>query len=127
MSTLSFCNSYYVYPPDSSSVAILIIGNGQTLASIINFKFCYIALNVFWAISGMIVGQVRSLRSFAWFTNVNIWLNIIVMIMTVSGNPSGAVRADYVVDGRCRQVSSRPLAVQPHGSLAANPDDRLDP
>lgn len=67
------------------NVAILIIGNGQTLASIIKFKFCYIALNVFWAVAGMIVGQIKSLRNFAWFTNINIWLNIIVMAITMAG------------------------------------------
>ncbi|KAF7969159.1 hypothetical protein HWV62_28208 [Athelia sp. TMB] len=67
------------------NVALLIIGNGQTLASIIEFKFCYIALNVFFAILGGVGGQIRSLRNFAWFANINIWLNILVMIMTMVG------------------------------------------
>lgn len=67
------------------NVAILIIGNGQTLATIIKFKFCYIALNVFWALAGMVIGQIKSLRSFGWFTNINIWLNIIVMVITMAG------------------------------------------
>ncbi|KZP18705.1 hypothetical protein FIBSPDRAFT_893296 [Athelia psychrophila] len=67
------------------NVALLIIGNGQTLASLIEFKFCYIALNVFFAILGGLGGQIRSLRNFAWFANINIWLNIIVMLMTMIG------------------------------------------
>lgn len=29
------------------NVAILILGNGQTLASVINYKFCFVALNIF--------------------------------------------------------------------------------
>lgn len=67
------------------NVAILIIGNGQTLATIINYKFCYIVLNVFWALAGMLAGQIKSLRNFAWFTNLNIWLNLVVMAITMAG------------------------------------------
>ncbi|KAL1407205.1 hypothetical protein Q8F55_006621 [Vanrija albida] len=67
------------------NVAILIIGNGQTLATIINYKFCYIVLNVFWALAGMVAGQIKSLRNFAWFTNLNIWLNLVVMAITMAG------------------------------------------
>ncbi|RSH78012.1 uncharacterized protein EHS24_002463 [Apiotrichum porosum] len=67
------------------NVAILIIANGQTLASMIEWKFCFIALNIFWMLAGMVVGQIRTLRSFAWFTNMNIWLNIIVMVLTMVG------------------------------------------
>jgi hypothetical protein len=33
----------------------------------------------------MVFGQVRSLRNFAWFANLNIWINILVMIMTMVG------------------------------------------
>lgn len=36
-------------------------------------------------IIGMVFGQIRSLKNFAWFTNVNIWLNIITMVMTMIG------------------------------------------
>lgn len=34
---------------------------------------------------GLIAGQIRSLRGFSWFTNVNIWLNILLMILTMIG------------------------------------------
>ncbi|RSH93075.1 hypothetical protein EHS25_007428 [Saitozyma podzolica] len=67
------------------NVGILLIGNGQTLASLINYQFCYIALIVFFTILGMVFGQVRSLRNFAWFANLNIWINILVMVMTMVG------------------------------------------
>jgi L-asparagine transporter-like permease len=33
----------------------------------------------------MVFGQVRSLRNFAWFANLNIWINILVMVMTMVG------------------------------------------
>lgn len=34
---------------------------------------------------GLVAGQIRSLRGFSWFTNVNVWLSIIVMILTMVG------------------------------------------
>lgn len=67
------------------NVALLIIGNGQTLVEMINWKFCYIALNIFFMLVGMTGGQIRSLRNFSWFANINVWLNILVMVLTVVG------------------------------------------
>jgi len=58
------------------NVAILIIGNGQTLVAMIEWKFCYLALNIFFMLIGMVGGQIRSLRDFAWFANANVWLNV---------------------------------------------------
>lgn len=58
------------------NVAILVIGNGQTLVAMIDYKFCYLALNIFMMLIGMVGGQIRSLRDFAWFANVNVWLNV---------------------------------------------------
>jgi len=68
------------------NVGILIIGCGTKLATIIEYKFCYIALCVFWALFGMIGGQIKSFRSFAWFTNVNVFLNIVLMIIMMVGS-----------------------------------------
>lgn len=65
------------------NVAILIIGCGTKLATIIKYKFCFIALCVFWALLGMIAGQIKSFRNFAWFTNINIWLNLCMMIIVM--------------------------------------------
>lgn len=68
------------------NVAILIIGCGTKLATIIKYKFCYIALCVFWALLGMIAGQIKSFRNFAWFTNINIWLNLALMIIVMAAS-----------------------------------------
>jgi hypothetical protein len=68
------------------NVAILIIGCGTKLSTIIKYKFCYIALCVFWALVGMIAGQIKSFRSFAWFTNINVFLNIVMMIIMMVGS-----------------------------------------
>lgn len=67
------------------NVAILIIACGQTLVVMIKWKFCYLALNIFFMFVGMFGGQVRSLRNFSWFASIDIWLNIATMIITVVG------------------------------------------
>ncbi|KAL1406711.1 hypothetical protein Q8F55_008417 [Vanrija albida] len=67
------------------NVAALIVGNGQALATIIDYKFCYIAVNVVWAVAGALAGQVKRLRNFAWFTSVNIFLSLAGMALVLVG------------------------------------------
>ena len=67
------------------NVGILITGQSTQLATIIEYKFCFIAIAIFWMLAGMIVGQIRSLRNFAWFTNLGIWLNLLTMVLVMVG------------------------------------------
>jgi len=38
---------------------------------------------VIWTIAGMITGQIRSLKNFGWLAHCSIWLNILVLFMTM--------------------------------------------
>lgn len=58
---------------------------GQGLAQIIDFKFCYIALNVFFAIVGAALSQIKTIRGLGVFTCVNFVINMIVMVTTMVG------------------------------------------
>jgi hypothetical protein len=82
---------------------------------------------------GLLAGQIRSLRGFSWFTNVNIWLNLLLMVLTMIGvalfdpipSQSGHVdlsepimRAGWVPSytiGWYQQVSGVQLAVFAYG------------
>lgn len=64
---------------------MLIVMQGQALAEIIGFTFCYLALCIFFALLGMVLSQVKTLHGIAWFVNVNLWINIIVMCLTMIG------------------------------------------
>lgn len=64
---------------------MLIIMQGQGLAQIIDFKFCYIALNVFFAILGAALSQIKTIRGLGVFTCVNFVINIVVMATTMAG------------------------------------------
>lgn len=35
------------------------------------------------AIAGLGLGQVRTLRGLGWFANLAVWLNVVVMVMTI--------------------------------------------
>ena len=37
----------------------------------IDYKLCYIVITLLWMLSGMIGGQIKSLRNFAVFANLN--------------------------------------------------------
>lgn len=67
------------------NVGMLIVMQGQALAEIIGFTFCYLALCIFFALLGMVLSQVKTLHGIAWFVNVNLWINIIVMCLTMIG------------------------------------------
>ncbi|BEJ11713.1 hypothetical protein CspHIS471_0201730 [Cutaneotrichosporon sp. HIS471] len=67
------------------NTAMLIIMSGQGLAEIIDWKFCYLALNVFFALLGAILSQFKTIRGLGIFTVIGTVLNVIVMVLTMAG------------------------------------------
>ena len=66
------------------NVGIIIIGNGQALSQISQFRLCYAICCLIWAIAGFFVGQVRTLQKYGWLANCAIWLNVLIMIFTMA-------------------------------------------
>ncbi|GAB7356348.1 hypothetical protein MBLNU459_g7138t1 [Dothideomycetes sp. NU459] len=64
------------------NVGVIVIGNGQGLYEI-NSNICFIVCCVIWTVLGMVIGQIRTLQKFGWIANLAIWLNIVVMIITI--------------------------------------------
>jgi hypothetical protein len=65
------------------NVGIIIIGNGQALSQISQFKLCYAVCCIIWAFCGFVIGQVRTLQKYGWLANAAIWLNVLVIIFTM--------------------------------------------
>jgi hypothetical protein len=63
-------------------VGVIIIGNGQGLYQI-NDNICYIVCCVIWSALGMVLGQVRTLQRFGWIANFAVWINVLVMVITM--------------------------------------------
>ena len=63
-------------------VGVIIIGNGQGLYQI-NCNICYVVCCVIWSVLGMFLGQIRTLQRFGWIANFAVWINVIVMVLTM--------------------------------------------
>ncbi|KAH7925976.1 hypothetical protein BV22DRAFT_1033370 [Leucogyrophana mollusca] len=65
------------------NVGIIILGNGQGLSQMAKFRLCFSVCNVVWTLGGMILGQIRTLQKFGHLANLAIWMNVLVLIMTM--------------------------------------------
>lgn len=71
------------------NVTLLIVSNGQGLAQMAvgangNGFLCFIAAEVIFMVIGFILGQIRTLQRLSYLANIAVWLNIIVIIMTMA-------------------------------------------
>ncbi|OXV05166.1 hypothetical protein Egran_07066 [Elaphomyces granulatus] len=65
------------------SVGLIIISNGQALSQVSKFRLCYAVCCLLWALLGFVVGQIRTLRRYGWLANMAVWLNLLVMFISM--------------------------------------------
>ncbi|KAF7942939.1 uncharacterized protein EAE97_006393 [Botrytis byssoidea] len=65
------------------NVGVIVISNGQALSQMSKYKLCFSICILVWALGGMLLGQIRSLQKFGYLANFAIWLNILVILMTM--------------------------------------------
>ena len=65
------------------NVGTIIISNGEALSEASKFKLCYAVCCLVWALSGFILGQIRSLQRFTWLANAAVFINLILMFITM--------------------------------------------
>lgn len=66
------------------NVGLIVVSNGEALSQAAKFKLCFAVCCLVWALAGFVVGQVRTLQKFGWLANMAVWINIIVMIITMA-------------------------------------------
>ncbi|KAF2723189.1 hypothetical protein K431DRAFT_302109 [Polychaeton citri CBS 116435] len=94
-----------------SLALILILGqvtiqNGQALSLVSKFRLCYVVCPILFIVAGFFLGQIRTLRNFGIIANLAIWLNLLVIFITmgvISNSPpnysiSGLGSAGSAVD-----------------------------
>lgn len=74
--------------------------SSRSHSTIIDYKFCFVALNVFFTVFSMVMGQIKSLRNFSWIANLNIWLSEQYYI-SISATSK-------IADGQCRRCDHPP-------------------
>lgn len=70
------------------NVSLLITSNGQGLAQMVvglNGKgfLCFIVAELIFMLIGFVLGQIRTLQRLSFLANIAIWLNVVVIIMTM--------------------------------------------
>ena len=65
------------------AVALIIISNGEALSEASKFKLCYAVCCLVWALAGFFVGQIRTLQKFGWLANFAVWINLLIMFITM--------------------------------------------
>ncbi|KZO89989.1 hypothetical protein CALVIDRAFT_569455 [Calocera viscosa TUFC12733] len=70
-------------PSFIGQVATIILGNGQALFQITQSNLCFIVCVVIFAVLGMVLGQIQSLKSVAWIGGASVYMNITVICLTI--------------------------------------------
>ena len=65
------------------SVGLIVISSGEALSEVTKFKLCYAVCTLIWALVGWVVGQVRTLQKFGWLANAAVWINLLIMFITM--------------------------------------------
>lgn len=70
------------------NVSLLITSNGQGLAQMAagqngNGFLCFIVAELIFMLIGFVLGQIRTLQRLSFLANIAIWLNVVVIIMTM--------------------------------------------
>lgn len=63
---------------------IICLSNGQSLSQMAKGNICSVVAILVWALFGMVLGQVRSLKGFGLIANASVWLNILLMILSMA-------------------------------------------
>ncbi|OCB89174.1 hypothetical protein A7U60_g3657 [Sanghuangporus baumii] len=66
------------------NVGTICLGNAQSVEQIArDNQFCFSVAILIWALVGMVIGQVRSLKQYGWLANSAVWLNLLVIFITM--------------------------------------------
>ncbi|KID77909.1 N amino acid transport system protein [Metarhizium brunneum] len=65
------------------NVGAIIISNGEALSEAVKFKLCYAICCLVWALAGFVLGQIRTLQKFTWLANVAVFINLLIMFITM--------------------------------------------
>ncbi|KAH8112279.1 transmembrane amino acid transporter protein-domain-containing protein [Phellopilus nigrolimitatus] len=86
------------------NVGTICLGNAQSVEQIArNNQFCFSIAILIWALVGMIIGQVRTLKQYGWLANSAVWLNLLIIFISmgvVAHSPPNFVsaKAAYGID-----------------------------
>ncbi|PPR06113.1 hypothetical protein CVT24_004213 [Panaeolus cyanescens] len=97
------------------NVATICLANGQSLSQISKAKLCFSVCILIWTIVGFGIGQVRTLKNYSWMANSAVWLNLLLIFMSmgfISHSPPNFAAAQSSLG-----VEPGPVTTQAFGKL----------
>ncbi|EER36957.1 amino acid transporter [Histoplasma capsulatum var. duboisii H88] len=67
------------------NVGAIVISNGLALSEVSEFRLCYAICCLVWALAGFVFGQIRTLQRFSWLANLAVFINLLVIFVTMGG------------------------------------------
>jgi len=65
------------------NVGIICLTSGQSLYQVSKGKLCFSVCVLVWALAGMILGQIRSLRNFGVIGSFSVYINLLIIFMSM--------------------------------------------
>jgi amino acid transporter len=67
---------------------LLILGQvtiqfGENISLVSKFKLCYVVCPVLFVCAGFFLTQIRTLKAYGWVANLAVWLNLLVIFITM--------------------------------------------
>lgn len=67
---------------------LLILGQvtiqfGENISQVSKFKLCYVVCPVLFVCAGFFLTQIRTLKAYGWVANLAVWLNLLVIFITM--------------------------------------------
>ncbi|KAJ7091392.1 transmembrane amino acid transporter protein-domain-containing protein [Mycena belliarum] len=64
-------------------VGIICLANAQALVQVAKHNICFSVAIVIWALLGMVIGQIRTLKSYGWLANAAVWFNLLIIFTSM--------------------------------------------
>lgn len=99
------------------NVGTILLSNGQSVAQIaIHNEFCFSIMILIWALVGMVAGQIRSLKNYGWLANMAIWINLLIIFISMGFIAHSPPNYASAVSSYGPEVASGPV----HTSVIVN-------
>ncbi|KAI9701652.1 MAG: hypothetical protein M1820_006423 [Bogoriella megaspora] len=59
------------------------IQNGMAISQVSKFRLCYAVCIILFVIAGFLIGQIRTLRNYGWLANAAVFLNLLVIFISM--------------------------------------------
>ncbi|KII95622.1 hypothetical protein PLICRDRAFT_121216 [Plicaturopsis crispa FD-325 SS-3] len=65
------------------NVGTICLSNAQSLSQIAKGNLCFAVAIVIWALVGMVIGQIRTLKNYGWLANGAVWINLLIIFISM--------------------------------------------